>query len=821
MKNRIMCLFMVFAMMLSMVTMGMVSFAAAGDIWIVGASSNSNSIDKGDDFTYTVTLKSKVKPDPANFTYIRVKINSSNFQIKNNSYENVSLDASKWNLSGSEYEIGVPIELEKLTTGNQLEIIVDWEQPVAGSSPFVGKDSLYRILSEAEEDDDTITNTGKYKPVVTVAANTDIPVYAAGENVTLQIPLENLSKDTAKDVRIKITTDPKELPFIMDKATYTDKINYLKHTKTEIAEMKVQIAPTADNKIYPIDMEFTYTNVHKDDFTTTATYYIKVVNNEIEPTVGVTKYQFVNDTLVAGVDDAMLLTVENRGTIPAYNAKVTLAGFNKDGVRLFNDINSKNIASIGGGEESSIYYNIAASPKAKSDTYELTATIEYTDEQGKEYKTESMVYIPVEGKDSAGIELAVENLKNKEAITAGDAFNISFDVKNIGIVEAEKVMVSIKYPDDFIPTSTPKKVVKHLKAEDVQSFSFDFKAKSEAKTQFNDFYVVLEYYADATSDDKSTFEEYCGVMVDGKSGLGRPKIIVKNYAIEESDVAMAGQEFVLNVDLYNTSTDDVIKNIKVTMESDDGVFSPVDSSSSFFVEYLGRQEIKTVPLKFKTKVDAGVKVYNLTLTMEYEDGEGNAYDSQEQPYKEVEKLGIQVSQPIRLELSEPTIPYDAMVGVPSDIEMEFFNMGKSPMYNMMVKLEGNFQVQGSNYFVGNFESGRSEYFSATVIPEEEGEAIGKLIFEYEDALGNIEKLEQEINFFVSAEGDMGDMGDFSEGDFSEFPDGEFPGEEGAGTKDWKKPAAVLAVIAAIAGAIVYNKKRKAKLLAEMEDDDDE
>ncbi|MBN2899834.1 MAG: hypothetical protein JXO44_13785, partial [Clostridia bacterium] len=640
----------------------------------------------------------------------------------------------------------------------------------------------------------------------------------AGENVTLQIPLENLSKDTAKDVRVKITTDPEKLPFIMDKATYTDTIGYLRSTKTEVAEIQVQIAETAQNKIYAIDLEFTYTNVHKDEFTTTSTYYIKVVNNEIEPTVGVTKYQFVGDDVVAGVDDAMLLTVENRGTIPAYNVKITLSGFDKDGVRLINDINSKNIASIAGGEESSVYYNIAASPKAKSDTYELTAKIEYTDEKGTTYETESMVYVPVDGKDSAAIELAVQNVKSKDQVVAGENYTIAFDVKNTGALEAEKVMVSVRYPDDFIPKTSPKKLIKDFKSDDVKSFSFDFMAKSEAQTKFNDFYIVLEYYADASSDDKSTFEEYCGVMVDGKSGLGRPKIIVKNYALEDMDVAMAGQEFVLDVDLYNTSTDDVIKNIKVTMESDDGVFSPVDSSSSFFVEYLGRQEMITVPLKFKTKVDASVKVYNLTLTMEYEDGEGNAYDSQEQPYKEVEKLGIQVSQPVRLELSEPVLPMDAMMDVPSDIEMEFFNMGKSTMYNMMVKLEGNFQVQGSNYFVGNFESGRSEYFSATVIPEAEGEAAGKFIFEYEDALGNIEKVEKEISFFVGT-GDG--MGDFSDGEFpGDFSEGDFMGEDQAPESDWKTAIGIFVVMGAIAGGVWFRKKHKAKMLAEMEDEDE-
>jgi hypothetical protein len=256
------------------------------------------------------------------------------------------------------------------------------------------------------------------------------------------------------------------------------------------------------------------------------------------------------------------------------------------------------------------------------------------------------------------------------------------------------------------------------------------------------------------------------------------------------------------------------------MQSDDGVFSPVDSSSSFFINNIEREGTVEKLLKFKTKTDASVKVYNLILTMEYEDGEGNAYDSQEQAYKEEEKLGIQVSQPVRLETAEPVLPMEAYAGSPADIELEFYNMGKSTMYNMMVKLEGNFQVQGSNYFVGNFESGRSEYFSATMIPEEEGEATGKIIFEFEDALGNIEKVEKEISYFVMADGageEFDQNMEFPEGEFNE--DGfEEPGED---SKNKVIGFGVAAVILVAGGIIFYKKRKSKKLLEDMLEDEDE
>ena len=609
------------------------------------------------------------------------------------------------------------------------------------------------------------------KPIITVDSNAEIPTFTAGKEYTLEIPLDNISKYTAKDVIAKITTDPDKLPFLVDKAVFSDRLLYVRYGVGDSAKIDVTVSPSAKTQIYKIDLEFLYTNTDGDDFTSTGSYYVKIVNKGIEPTLGVMEYSFSDDNLVAGVDDGLLVTIANKGTVDAYNIRVKLEGFEKDGVQLSSDVDTKDILKIEGGEDESVAYSIIASPDAKSDTYGLTAKMSYTDEFGVEYESESTIYVPVEGKDSDSIELDVKNLTAPERIKAGEPYNISFDLENIGLLEAEKAVISIKYPEDFIPVDSPKKIIKNFKPGDTNSFEFQFLAKQEAKTKFDDFYVKVEYYASiSNSEDLGSFEEYCGVMVDGRSGLGRPKIIVKDYEIVDNTVAMAGQEFVLKVNFFNTSSSDIVKNIKVSMQSDDGVFSPVDSSSSFFINNIGREGNVEKLLKFKTKTDAAVKVYNLTLTMEYEDGEGNAYDSQEQAYKEEEKLGIQVSQPVRLETAEPVLPMEAYIGSPADIELEFYNMGKSTMYNMMVKLEGNFQVQGSNYFVGNFESGRSEYFSATMIPEEEGEAKGKIIFEFEDALGNIEKVEKEISYFVMAEGageNFDENMEFPEGGFNE------------------------------------------------------
>ena len=44
------------------------------------------------------------------------------------------------------------------------------------------------------------------------------------------------------------------------------------------------------------------------------------------------------------------------------------------------------------------------------------------------------------------------------------------------------------------------------------------------------------------------------------------------------------------------------------------------------------------------------------------------------------------------------------------VSLEFYNTGKVTLYNMMVKIEGDFQTENGQYYVGNFQSGNSEHF---------------------------------------------------------------------------------------------------------------
>lgn len=814
-KNRVAWLMVMLLMVQVLLPVG-ASFALPMPVinnavpYVLGKGAGANASDKltsvniDDKFDLRLSFQSPVNAD----TY--VEVSGSNFEPASGSSKQIVSN-------GASFAV-----VDLVRTGNNNSLTIKYTEVATPGNTTT--ETIY--ISEAfkiSDDDSSSSSTNttdrqkKYDPKLTIAPNFDMPVLDAGKPVDLRIPLVVESKYRAKDIKITFVDKPEDLPFTIEEGKVAFSVPQVTGSGAT-ALMKVLVSPLEKSKVFEIKIKMEFKNNYGDLYEVTDSFYVRIQNDAIEPILGVKDYKFIKDSLTAGVDNAVVLTLENTGTSEAKDVRVELKGFSKDGVRLYNDVARKPIDDVKAGETNMLYYYINTSQYAKTGEYEILADISYIDIAGNDYKFTSPIYVPVEGTESASIDMAVENVVFPERVQAGDTFTVDFDVKNLSEIEAKTVEVAMEYPTGIIPKSSPKKLLKSMKYEDTQHLTFEFLAKNDLETNHYDLYANVSYQAKGDSE-KGTLKEYMGIGIDGRSGLGRPKILVEDYSFE-GETVMAGEEFDLNLKFFNTSSDDIVKNIKVSISSDDGVFSPVDSSSSFFIERIGRQEYQDYVLKLETKRDAQVKTYNLKLVMEYEDGKGNAYDIQEKPFKEEESLGVPVSQPVRLESGDVSTPFEAFVGNPADIELEFYNMGRSAMYNMFVKLEGDFRTQDGSYFVGNFESGKSDYFTASIIPEAEGEVSGKVVFTFEDALGNPSTVEKEFNFFAATAPEFNNEfeGEFQDG--GEYPDGMNPNGEEGGVKWWMYAGAALIVVAAVVFIIKRRKKKKLELLQALEDEDE-
>jgi len=88
------------------------------------------------------------------------------------------------------------------------------------------------------------------------------------------------------------------------------------------------------------------------------------------------------------------------------------------------------------------------------------------------------------------------------------------------------------------------------------------------------------------------------------------------------------------------------------------------------------------------------------------------------------------------------------VGQPVFIGFEMYNLGKTDLYNVKLNVEGDFEAQPKSNYFGNFEPGRVEYFELNLIPMMPGEANGRIVFQFENANGEVQEVVKEISMNV-------------------------------------------------------------------------
>lgn len=468
-------------------------------------------------------------------------------------------------------------------------------------------------------------------PPTLVVESTDMPVFSAGEASELKFSLLNNGDVEARD--IYITPEyPDGNIFIPEKIVTSTYLTSLKSGKKAPVTFRFRVSPTAAAKIYPLKLNIKYTNRGGDSFTAAEMIYVRVVNSQLVPLLGVAQLTCAPEVIQGGESAQVTVWVENTGTLAAEDVRVSLEGFTKDGLFLTGGTSTRFLTGLAGGAKTSVAFNVSAAEDIASGSDQLTVKLAYKDESGSAYTEEQHFYLPVKARKDGS-----------------------------------------------------------------------------AKTV--------------------------------------PKIIIGQYSANPS-IVRAGRNFDLAVSFLNTNGVKAVQNIKIFLtvnektEESGSVFTPVNSSNTFFIDYIAPKGTFEKQLTFFTVPDAPPKNYTLTANIEYEDEDGN-------PFTATELIGVPVVQQTRLETSGLSVPGQTFSGQPFPVFLEFYNMGKTTLYNLMVKMEGNFETQEANYFVGNFEPGRSDYYNGMVIPTEVGTAVGAVIFAYDDAAGEHIEMREEFSFTVA------------------------------------------------------------------------
>lgn len=249
-------------------------------------------------------------------------------------------------------------------------------------------------------------------------------------------------------------------------------------------------------------------------------------------------------------------------------------------------------------------------------------------------------------------------------------------------------------------------------------------------------------------------EDFGGISASGgdeEEVIHQPKLILESSNLSgERLKAGESRDFVLK--FKNRSRTEKIYNLKATVKAgEDTVFL---QNNSFYYDSVAPQE--TIELSTVAAVSPVAEQKNVPVefTFEYENDKGTAYTGTEQAW-------LSVYQPAEAVLEGVSLP-DTVYSLENvDVGMQVRNLGKAPIYNVQVQLEGAGLFPMETAFGGNMEAGSSADVSMRVYvgnknmteagqekegseDEKYGSVTGKLILTYEDAFGESYSQEQEF-----------------------------------------------------------------------------
>lgn len=410
----------------------------------------------------------------------------------------------------------------------------------------------------------------------------------------------------------------------------------------------------------------------------------------------------------------------------------------------------------------------------------------------------------------------VENVTFDPAVTGetGET-TATLTLKNISETKANNVVVTLE------GTNIGDSGEKNITVRDLTSTKqlYNVKGKQKVEVQYR-----LELNEDRKNNEMKLTVDYNGAekpqeivlnmplpLQENKGGK-EPKVIIQRYNVDPSKV-LAGNYVTLYLYVENTNSLPV-NNVSIQMDvptetSSSGgtvtsstVFSPVDSSNTF---YIDRIEGKTTALKtINMYVDpnAIAKTYIVPVAIKYESTDGTKYESSD-------NVNIPVTQESKVEIISSNLPVMGNVGEPLNLSLEFVNVGKVNLTNFKVCLEGDIPGKEENvYYLGTFNAGESNEYTASIIPEMEGPLSGSVKMSYIDADN------QDVALEIPFTCEVGPAIDYGEMDVPMEPMEE-PGLLDKLKQHWLP--VVLGVIVILQAAVLIRIKRKAKAEEELID----
>ena len=516
-----------------------------------------------------------------------------------------------------------------------------------------------------------------------------------------------------------------------------------------------------------------------------------------------------------------------------FNTQIPTTGITDDEGEIEIGINT----SLQSGQQYSaqlkMYYNIGATSQvyeATSDTFKIYKTSPSTatptpepEEPGSETATDptSALILSSVGEDGAVIPGPRGD--------AGDSIQLRLPIYNRSNSRLKEILVTPQISatlDSFpfvIEAVNYTCSLDTMRAGELKELVYNFKLSKDVTSGVKEvkFNAVYFNYA-KQAYETATFSVFVTVVKgaaasmtdeDGVAITSTPKIIIESYSVEPANAEdaqtgrlFAGEQFALKLTVRNTSGEESVKNIQLTLSNEGGVILPADNgSNTLYIDRIGAGESVVKTIHLQSAPDAEAKAHSLSAKFSYESAKTL------KTYEATETITLPVSQRMRVRVDDPVVYGDGTVDQSMPMYFSLYNMGKSSLYNCMVDVEGDGLRMEESFFGGNVGTGSTMRADFNIISSTAGQIEGKIVITYEDVYGEETRVEKPFTVNVMEAFSPEDMGG-EEGVFKPGFEEELPPRTPIGLYI-AIGAAVL--VAAIVLLVVLKRKRRKRALEEL------
>lgn len=385
----------------------------------------------------------------------------------------------------------------------------------------------------------------------------------------------------------------------------------------------------------------------------------------------------------------------------------------------------------------------------------------------------------------------------------------TFYVENVSDSKARNVKVSLlgKELNDKgdrnikVADLSNNKLIGDIRGGDLFQVSYDLELNAGRKD--NEMTMTVDY----TGSEKAQ-EMVVNLPLPLTSAGGKvPRVIINKYTVSPSK-AYAGSHVTLNLYVENTNAKEV-RNVQISLKvptnessnstvvSSGTVFSPVDSSNTFYIDHIAGKSVAKKEITMYVDSNAAAKTYVVPISITYESLDGDAYEAED-------NVNIPVGQESQIDIIAHSVAKEATVGSPADYSIEFVNAGKVAVTNLKAEIQGESPVfENQVYYIGNFDVGATDTFSGSFVPEEVGELSGNIVLSYTTT--DNEDVVMEYPFTVN-------VSEMITPDIDPNDPGMEPMDDGNNFLDTLKghikDIIFIVIIAVLAGIIIRDKRKK-------------